>query len=68
MSSVTLAVTGNNHADILIVSLVMNDKEKARLSAVYALNLLDTAPEERFDRITRLCKSYFGMPIAIVLT
>lgn len=44
----------------------MNDDEKARLAAVYALHLLDTGPEERFDRITRLTRSQFQIPIGIV--
>ena len=40
--------------------------ETRRLGALRALNLLDTAPEERFDRITRLAKRLFGVPIALV--
>jgi diguanylate cyclase (GGDEF)-like protein len=30
------------------------------------LNILDTLPEERFDRLTRLAKRLFGVPIALV--
>lgn len=42
-----------------------NDEE-ARIAALRALNLLDTSPEERFDRLTRLAKRLFGVPIALV--
>ena len=31
-----------------------------------ALDILDTAPEERFDRLTRLARRLFGVPIALV--
>jgi diguanylate cyclase (GGDEF)-like protein len=40
--------------------------EAARLDALRSLNLLDTAPEERFDRLTRLAKRLFRVPIALV--
>ncbi len=40
--------------------------EPARLSSLRALNLLDTPPEERFDRLTRLARRLFGVPIALV--
>jgi diguanylate cyclase (GGDEF)-like protein len=42
------------------------DDEPARLQGLRALNILDTAPEERFDRLTRLAKRLFGVPIALV--
>src|ERR1700761_3634679 len=35
-------------------------QEERRLAALHALNLLDTEPEERFDRITRLAQRVFG--------
>jgi len=38
-----------------------------RLEALHALALLDTAPEERFDRITRLAARILGAPIAHVV-
>ena len=41
------------------------DEEK-RLAALHALNVLDTLPEERFDRLTRLARHMFGVPIALV--
>jgi diguanylate cyclase (GGDEF)-like protein len=40
--------------------------ESARLNGLHALNILDTAPEERFDRLTRLARRLFGVPIAVV--
>ena len=40
--------------------------EIARLNALRSLNILDTPSEERFDRLTRLTKRIFGVPIALV--
>ena len=40
--------------------------EAARLDTLRALNILDSSPEERFDRLTRLAKRLFGVPIALV--
>ncbi|WGS48895.1 sensor domain-containing diguanylate cyclase [Paraburkholderia sp. D15] len=40
--------------------------ESARLDTLRALHILDTSPEERFDRLTRLAKRLFGVPIALV--
>ncbi|PMW98892.1 GGDEF domain-containing protein [Pseudomonas sp. FW215-R2] len=40
--------------------------EAARVQALYGLNLLDSAPEERFDRLTRLARRLFNVPIALV--
>jgi len=40
--------------------------EDARLDALQRLNLLDTAPSEAFDRITRMAAQIFGLPIAAV--
>ncbi|WP_426197005.1 putative bifunctional diguanylate cyclase/phosphodiesterase [Massilia sp. DWR3-1-1] len=42
------------------------DRETRRLNALRALNLLDTAPSEAFDRITRLAARLFDLPIAAV--
>lgn len=42
------------------------DYEEERLVALYNLELLDSEPEERFDRITRLARSYFDFPIALI--
>lgn len=40
--------------------------EEIRLQNLRALNLLDTAPEERFDRLTRTARRLFGVPIALL--
>jgi diguanylate cyclase (GGDEF)-like protein len=40
--------------------------ETVRLCALQNLKVLDTLPEERFDRITRLATRLFDVPIALV--
>ena len=40
--------------------------ESARIATLRALDILDTAAEERFDRLTRLAKRLFGVSIALV--
>ena len=40
--------------------------EKRRLEKLNSLNILDTPAEERFDRLTRLAKKMFNVPIALV--
>ena len=40
--------------------------DAARLDTLKRLEVLDTCPEERFDRITRLAKGLFGTSIALV--
>jgi diguanylate cyclase (GGDEF)-like protein len=40
--------------------------EVKRLETLRSLNLLDSPPKERFDRITRLAKKVFDVPIALV--
>jgi diguanylate cyclase (GGDEF)-like protein len=40
--------------------------EKERLSQLQSLAILDTPPEERFDRVTRMARRLFGVPIALV--
>ena len=42
------------------------ESEQARLEALHSLAILDTPPEERFDRITRLATYLFGVDIALV--
>ena len=39
------------------------DNESDRLAALRALNILDTDQEERFDRLTRLAKRIFDVPM-----
>ncbi|MEO6887576.1 MAG: EAL domain-containing protein [Ktedonobacteraceae bacterium] len=40
--------------------------EKQRLATLRALQILDTPPEERFDRITRLAAAFFDVPITLI--
>lgn len=40
--------------------------EEARLAALHDYDILDTPPEEQFDRITRLAKTVLQMPIVLV--
>ena len=40
--------------------------ELLRLETLRNLKVLDTDPEERFDRVTRLARRVFGTPIALV--
>ncbi|MBD2104888.1 response regulator [Leptolyngbya sp. FACHB-261] len=44
--------------------LPLNETE--RLATLHQLQILDTAPEERFDRITRMARNLFGVPIALI--
>jgi ribonuclease BN (tRNA processing enzyme)/CheY-like chemotaxis protein len=41
-------------------------EEELRLAAVRSLAILDTPPEERFDRLTRLAAAVFDVPVALV--
>lgn len=45
--------------------LIPQDEAK-RIATLRAYNILDTSPEERFDRITRLAKRLFDVPIALI--
>ena len=40
--------------------------EPDRIQTLHSLGILDTPPEERFDRITRMAKRLFNVPIALV--
>lgn len=40
--------------------------EQERLEALYKLKLLDTGPEFRFDRITKLTRKLLHVPIAVI--
>lgn len=42
------------------------EAEALRLDALHRLNLLDTAPSENFDRISRMAARLFALPIAAV--
>ena len=40
--------------------------EQRRMTYLRALQILDTPPEERFDRVTRVAQTHFGVPIALL--
>lgn len=40
--------------------------EKQRLEKLRALKILDSAPEERFDRLTRMAKRMFNVDVSVV--
>lgn len=40
--------------------------EQARLQSLHDSGLLDAAPTERFDRLTRLAKRLFNAPVALI--
>jgi signal transduction histidine kinase/CheY-like chemotaxis protein len=40
--------------------------EPIRLKALHELYILDTPPEERFDRLTRIARKTFGVPMAFI--
>jgi phosphoribosyl 1,2-cyclic phosphodiesterase/CheY-like chemotaxis protein len=42
------------------------EDEESRLSALKSLCILDTEPDPRFDRITRLAAALFDVPIALI--
>ena len=42
------------------------ENEISRLKTLKSLNILDTMPEERFDRLTRIARRVFDAPIALV--
>lgn len=44
----------------------MNPDDGIRLRALRSLQVLDTPPEDRFDRITRLAQAIFGTPMVAV--
>jgi GAF domain-containing protein len=44
----------------------MPPNEAERIAALHALNILETLPEERFDRLTRIAQRAFHVPIALV--
>jgi GAF domain-containing protein len=42
------------------------DDEERRIASMRALKILDTEPEERFDRVTRLAAALFNVPMAAI--
>lgn len=49
-----------------MISPMVPDDEKLRLEKLRALKILDSAPEERFDRLTRMAKRMFGVDISVL--
>lgn len=49
-----------------MISPELPPNEDQRLAALRALSILDTPPEARFDRLTRLAQHLFEVPIALV--
>jgi diguanylate cyclase (GGDEF)-like protein len=49
-----------------MASSIRNWNESDRIQELHDLNVLDTPPEERFDRLTRLARRLFDVPIALV--
>jgi diguanylate cyclase (GGDEF)-like protein len=45
---------------------VERSDEQARLAALHAFEILDTVPEEAFDRIARLAKTVLQVPIVLI--
>jgi diguanylate cyclase (GGDEF)-like protein len=50
----------------MTMAIVDAGPEDCRLDALYRYDVLDTPPEESFDRITRLAKAVLETPIALV--
>lgn len=44
----------------------LREDEVERIIDLHALEILDTPPEERFDRITRIAQRVFDVPIALI--
>ena len=42
------------------------ENEEERLKSLYMIDLLDTRDDERFERLTRLAKKIFKVPVAII--
>lgn len=49
-----------------MISPMVPDDEKLRLEKLRALKILDSAPEERLDRLTRMAKRMFGVDISVL--
>jgi len=45
---------------------IVNNTEELRLEALVSLALMDTLPEERFNRVTRLAMALMNMPYAYI--
>lgn len=49
-----------------MISPPLPANERTRVSTLHSLAILDTSPEERFDRLTRIAQRVFNVPIALV--
>jgi PAS domain S-box-containing protein len=49
-----------------VVEPPVPEDEERRVARLRSLGILDTPPEERFDRLTRLAAALFDVPIALV--
>jgi len=49
-----------------VSSSPISSDESRRLAALHRLAIIGTPPEERFDRITRLARQLFDVPIALI--
>ena len=56
----------NNETRIILEKPKIPSGEDTRIEALLALNIIDTPPEERFDRLTRMAKLSLNVPIAVV--
>ena len=45
---------------------ILPEDEERRIATLESLGLLDTPPDPRFDRITRLASQFFDVPISLV--
>lgn len=52
--------------EICVLKPVPTSDELHRVKILHALGIMDTDPEERFDRLTRMAKRIFQVPIALV--
>jgi sigma-B regulation protein RsbU (phosphoserine phosphatase) len=56
----------NTTLELPILPVLDPGLESERLESLRSLELLDTPPEDRFDRITRLAANFFCVPISYV--
>ena len=52
--------------EVVVKKLNTPPDEQDRLKALRSLDILDSLTEERFDRLTRMAKQMFNVPIAMV--
>ncbi len=58
-----------NRSDFRLATMItaaLPDNESERLQALRALLILDTPPEQRFDRIVQFAADEFDVPIALI--